>query len=286
VWWDEAAGKWDGYDVPDFIAGRPPSYRPQEGAEGLDAIAGNDPFIMQADGKGWIYAPNGLLDGPLPTHYEPQESISGNALYGQQCNPARMEWDREDNPYHRAHSDPRFPYVLTTYRLTEHHTAGAMSRWLSWLAELQPEMFCEVSPQLARDRRLTNGGWATISTARGEIEARVLVTARVPPLLVRGRAVHQIGLPYHWGSRGLARGDAANELIGFVADPNVAIQESKVLTGDIRPGRRSSGRRVVTTGALVPPVDDGPARDLPPARDMPEGRHGIKAAEAQEGEQT
>ena len=105
-----------------------------------------------------------------------EESVIKNPLYGQQCNPERMEWLRQDNPYHRPYDDPRFPYVLTTYRLTEHHTAGGMSRWLSWLSELQPEMFCEVSPELAAERGLKNGGWATIRTARAEIEARVLVT--------------------------------------------------------------------------------------------------------------
>ncbi len=100
-----------------------------------------------------------------------------NPLYGQQCNPARMEWMRpEDNPYHQPFDDPRFPYVLTTYRLTEHHTAGGMSRWLTWLSELQPEAFCEVSPELAAEIGLENGGWATIRSARAEIEARVLVT--------------------------------------------------------------------------------------------------------------
>src|SRR5439155_10463304 len=94
------------------------------------------------------------------------------------------------------------------------------------------------------------GGWATITTARAEIEARVLVTERIPPLKVRGRLIHQIGLPYHWGSRGLVRGDATNELIAFVADPNVSIQESKVLTGNIESGRRSRQRRVVTSRAF------------------------------------
>jgi formate dehydrogenase major subunit len=114
-----------------------------------------------------------------------------------------------------------------------------MSRWLSWLSELQPEMFCEISPELAAEKGLTNGGWATISTARATIECRVLVTPRIPPLRLRRRTVHQIGLPYHWGSKGLSKGDAANELISFVADPNVYIQESKALTGNIEPGRRT-----------------------------------------------
>ncbi len=287
VWWDEAAGRWTGHDTPDFIEDRPPSYRPERRATGTATISGTDPFIMQGDGKGWLYAPNGLLDGPLPTHYEPQESVCENPLYGQQCNPARMEWDRKENPYHRAFDDPRYPFAITTYRLTEHHTAGGMSRWLSWLSELQPEMFCEVSPALAAERGLRNGGWATVSTARGEIECRVLVTERIPSLRVgkKRRLAHQIGLPYHWGSRGLVRGDAANELISFVADPNVSIQESKCLTGNIEPGRRSRQRRVVTTGPLDPPVPQA-ARDLPAVGERPLGSHWVKAGSAKEGEQT
>jgi formate dehydrogenase major subunit len=259
VWWDEDEGVWTGEDVPDFIADLAPSYDPANDATSLETIAGNGPFIMQADGRGWLFAPSGLLDGPLPTHYEPQESVVENALYGQQCNPARMEWRRRDNPHHRPYDDPDFPYIITTYRLTEHHTAGAMSRWLSWLSELQPEMFVEVSPALAREKGLRNGGWATVSTARAEIEARVLVTERIPDLKIRGRTFHQIGLPYHWGSVGLSKGDAANELIGFVGDPNVSIQESKALTGNIRAGRRGQQ-----------PSLDEPTRDDSRGRDKPE----------------
>ncbi|HEX4835692.1 MAG TPA: molybdopterin dinucleotide binding domain-containing protein, partial [bacterium] len=276
VWWDEARGQWTGYDHPDIIdPRRAPSYRPAPDAPGVDLLSGADPFILHRDGKGWLYVPVGLRDGPLPTHYEPQESVARNALYGQQCNPARIEWRRRDNPYHRAWEDPRFPYVATTYRLTEHHTAGGMSRWLSWLAELQPEMFCEVSPELAQEKGLTNGGWATLRTARAEIEVRVLVTERMQPLRVQGRIVHQIGLPYHWGLVGLVRGEAANELISFVADPNVAIQESKALTVNIEPGRRSRNRRVPTSGPLVPGLPPGEevSRDLPQAR----GRGGPQA---------
>jgi formate dehydrogenase major subunit len=286
VWWDEDEGRWTGHDNPDFVPDREPSYRPSEDATGLATISGTDPFIRQLDGKGWLYAPSGLHDGPLPTHYEPQESICDNALYGQQCNPVRMEWIRKDNPYHKAWGDERFPYAVTTYRLTEHHTAGGMSRWVSWLSELQPEMFCEVSRELAAQAGLENGGWATITTARAEIECRVLVSDRIPPLRVRGTIVHQIGLPYHWGSRGLAKGDAANELIGFVADPNVSIQESKALTANIEPGRRGRERRVVTSGALTPPPKpDGARRDLPTVGEKATGRHGLRAEEQKRGEQ-
>jgi formate dehydrogenase major subunit len=264
VWWDEAQRRWTGHDVPDFIVDRPPSYRPGSGARGTATIGGIDPFIMQADGKGWLFAPSGLLDGPLPTHYEPEESTLRNPLYAQQCNPTRLEWLRGDNPLHRPFDDPRFPHVLTTYRLTEHHTAGGMSRWLSWLAELQPSMFCEVSPELAREAGLRNGGWATIRTARGEIECRVLVTRRLRPLRARGQAVHVIGLPYHWSYLGRVRGDPANELIPFVADPNVQIQESKALTGAIFAGRASRGRRAATDGESLrdPPLPELP-RDVP-----------------------
>jgi formate dehydrogenase major subunit len=245
VWWDAEQGKWTGEDVPDFKAEMAPDYRPPEGANGPDALRGDEPFVMQADGKAWLYAPAGLVDGPMPTHYEPHESPFGNPLYArQQSNPARQQVRRPENPYNPTHGEPGvdvFPYVATTYRLTEHHTAGGMSRWLPHLAELQPEMFCEVSPALARQRGLEHGGWMTVITMRTAIEARVMVTERIAPLVVDGREVHQVGLPYHWGSRGLVKGDSANDLVGLALDPNVHIGEYKALTCDVRPGRRPRG---------------------------------------------
>jgi formate dehydrogenase major subunit len=244
VWWDEREGKWVGRDVPDFAADKRPSYEPPSGARAADAVGGADPFVMQTDGKGWLYVPSGLTDGPLPTHYEPQESPFDNPLYGQQWNPARQVVRRKENlanPSRREGGSDVYPYVLTTYRLTEHHTAGGMSRWVPYLSELQPEMFCEVSPELAAEVGLRHLGWATLVTARTAIEARVVVTERMTPLRVGGRDVHQIGLPYHWGPNGYVTGDAANELLGLSLDPNVHISESKVATCDIRPGRRPRG---------------------------------------------
>jgi formate dehydrogenase major subunit len=142
---------------------------------------------------------------------------------------------------------------MTTYRLTEHHTAGGMSRTVRYLSELQPEMFCEVSPELAAERTLEHGGWATIVTARSAIEARVLVTDRIPSLDVGGRRIHQIGLPYHWGPNGYSTGDAANELAHLALDPNVHIQEVKAITCDIQPGRRPRGtaRRALVESYLT-----------------------------------
>jgi formate dehydrogenase major subunit len=241
---------WVGPDNVDFVKDRPPSYRAEEGATGPAAINGDDPFVMQADGKGWLFAPSGLVDGPLPTHYEPAESPVDNALYGQQGNPTREVFLRKENPMQPSGSEPGadvFPYVFTTYRLTEHHTAGGMSRWLPYLSELQPEFFCEVSPAHAKERGLEHLGWATIVTARTAIEARVLVTDRVRPLQVGGRTIHQVGLPYHWGvgSNAVVSGDAANDLLGLALDPNVHIQESKVASCDIRPGRRPRGEALL-----------------------------------------
>ncbi len=242
VWWDEAQGKWTGHDVPDFEADKPPSYRAPEGATGPDALNGDDPFIMQADGRGWLFAPAGLGDGPLPTHYEPQDSPTRNRVYEQHRNPARQLYH---HPWNRYHPDPEdgtpYPFSVTTYRLTEHFTAGGMSRWTPYLAELQPEFFCEVSPDLARLRGLTHGDWATLISARGVVEARVMVTDRMTPLLIDGEIHHQIGMPYHWGRNGLARGDSMNELSSIALDPNAHIQEVKSLSVDIRPGRRPTG---------------------------------------------
>ncbi|MEU8912008.1 formate dehydrogenase [Streptomyces nigrescens] len=245
VWWDAGQGRWTGHDVPDFIPDRAPDHVPPPGATGPDALRGDDPFIMQADGKGWLYAPAGLHDGPLPTHYEPQDSPFTNALYpGRSRSPTRRLYLREGNRYHPSGDEPGagvYPYVLTTHRLTEHFTAGGMSRWSPHLAELQPELFCEVSPQLAAERGLEHSGWATIITARNAIEARVAVTERIRTLTVHGRPVHQIGLPFHWGPNGVVTGDAANELVALTLDPNSHIQEDKALTADIRPGRRPRG---------------------------------------------
>lgn len=239
IWWDPDERKWTGHDVPDFIPDRPPDHVPEDGAKGPDAIGGRDPFIMQTDGKAWLYAPVGLADGPMPAFYEPPESPMPNALYRQQNNPAYLDIEHPANPRNPSLSEV-FPYVFTSYRLTEHHTAGGMSRGLSHLAELQPEMFCEVSPRLAAERGLTNGGWATIVTTRTAIEARVLVTERIRSLRIGDRIIEQVGLPYHWGGRGLSTGDSENDLVNLTLDPNVYIQ-GKVGTCDVRPGRRPRG---------------------------------------------
>jgi len=242
VWWDENKREWTGHDVPDFKKDTPPDYCPSQEADGMDAIRGDVPFIMHPDGVGWLWVSSGLKDGPLPTHYEPLEPVVPNALYPKRpFNPTADKMERPENPYVFPY-DKRFPHVLTTYRLTEHHTAGGMSRTLPHLAELQPEFFCEISPEMAEEYGIEHGGYATIISPRGIIEARALVTHRMRPFFVQGQRVYQVGLPYHWGSRGIATGDSANDLLAVNEEPNVRIMETKALTCFIRPGRRPRGR--------------------------------------------
>ena len=267
VWWDEAQGRWTGYDVPDFPVDKRPDYAAPPDALAMDAISGDDPFIMMPDGRGWLFAPSGLLDGPLPTHYEPFESPLENALYPDlHMNPAAIKWQRPENPYNPS-ADPRYPIVATSFRLTEHHTAGAMSRNLPWLSELQPEMFAEIDPTLAADRGIEDGGWMTIETERGQIETRAKVTPRLRPLKLDGRVVHQIALPWHWGYTGSSRGDSTNDLGALSGDPNVNIQESKAFSCDVRAGRREQPTTSKLAGAKldnpIRPDEDDPAAESP-----------------------
>ena len=190
VWWDDENRQWTGLDVPDFEADKAPDYRPGDDAKGTDALSGIDPFIMQADGKAWLYVPAGLADGPLPTHYEPQDSPVGNALYPQQPrNPARMVFSHPNNRYAPAADEQGaqvYPYVATTYRLTEQFTAGGMSRWTPYLSELQPEMFCEVSPELAAEHRVQRHQRTRVELERlGDVGASLRGCQPVMPVVHR-----------------------------------------------------------------------------------------------------
>jgi formate dehydrogenase major subunit len=230
VWWD--GQRWTGYDSPDFVLTKAPASPAQANGIGMDALSGAAPFILKSDGVGWLYVPTGLVDGPLPTHYEPAESPVRNPLYKQQASPVFKSWQRDDNPLMPV-GDSRFPYVITTYRLTEHYLSGAMSRWLPWLAELQPEVFVEISPELAQEKNIRNLDFVRVSSARGQVRVKALVTRRLRPLQIDGRTVHQIGVPWHWGYEGVVTGDVVNELTALVGDPNVSIHEGKAFACNV-----------------------------------------------------
>ena len=248
IWWDPAKvpaptaavpepkpGMWIGNDVPDFPVTKAPNTPADPNGIGLAAHSGADPFILKMDGKGWLFTPTGLVDGPLPTHYEPVESPVLNPLYPEQQNsPVYKNWStgREDNALAPT-ADPAYPYVLSTYRLTEHHLSGVMSRNLPWLAELQPELFAEISPELAEEKGIANTDLMRIVTPRGAIEAKALVTRRVQPLTVAGQTVHHVGLPWHWGYQGVVKGAVVNDLSAMIGDPNVSIHEGKAFVCNV-----------------------------------------------------
>jgi formate dehydrogenase major subunit len=240
IWWDQAQRKWTGVDNPDFPVEKSPEFRPAGNEVGLDAIRGDAAFILHEDGLGWLYVASGLQDGPIPTHYEPLESPVHNALYSRDTNPAVHWFTRQENRF-APPGDSRFPFVLTTYRLTEHHTAGGMSRFLSHLAELQPELFAEMSPELASELKIDNGDYISVISLRGAIEARALVSRRMRPMLLNGKTVHQIAMPFHFGSAGPVRGGATNDLVPISGEPNVTIMEAKACTCNIVPGRLPRG---------------------------------------------
>jgi formate dehydrogenase major subunit len=224
---------------------------------------------MKPDGKGWLFAPAGTKDGPLPTHYEPVESPVKNLLYEQQDSPVAERYDLPMNP--KADGvDHEYPIVATTHRLTEHYLSGPMSRFDSWLNELQPEMFVELSPELAAERGIEHGGWMVVATRRGAIEARAMVTRRIRPLTVNGRTLHQIGLPFHWGFAGETVGGVANDLPPIVLDPNVSIHEAKAFTCNVWPGRLENYRKELPLAAAPWPTRE-PAPETPKSA-QPEGQ--------------
>jgi formate dehydrogenase major subunit len=271
VWWDEASRRWVGLDRPDFDPEKPPDYQPPPGATGMAAIAGTQPFIFKPDGVGWLYAP-AVKDGPLPVHYEPVESPVGNLLYPKQtCNPTVRFFEGPLNLI--AHTPTaEYPVVATTFRLTEHYLSGPMSRFNSWLNELQPEMFVELSPELAAERGIIHGDWVTVQSARARIEARAMVTRRLRPLQIEDRVIHQIGIPFHWAFAGEVVGGNANDLTSLVADPNVSMHECKAFACQVSAGRLDDRAPRPTKNPALWPTHD-PIPDTPAAA-QPEGRFG------------
>ena len=238
VWWQDREQRWTGHDVPDFPPDKAPGYKPDwsKDPQGMAAIDGDSPFTMISDGKSSLFVTSGMKDGPLPAHYEPVESPVHNLFYHHQDNPLAKKWLRPDNPYH-APADPAYPYAITTYRLTEHHSGGTPTRMVPSLAELQPEGFVEIPPELAREKDIATLDWVVVSTARGSVEAKAVVTHRLRPFTIDGRTIYQVGMPFHFGWQGYATGAIANTLTAIVGDPNTTIHEGKAFTCDLRKGR-------------------------------------------------
>jgi formate dehydrogenase major subunit len=237
IWWDPAApgatpdkpGKWVGLDVPDFN----PTLAP-------DAKNGDKPFIMRTDLVGALFGP--LVDGPFPEHYEPIESPVKNLLSKRQNNPVAKIWTVPDQKNELAPAGSTdYPYVITTYRLTEHHLSGVMSRYLPMLAELHFAHFTEISHELAKELGIQNGDMVTVMSPRGKIHVKAMVTNRLKPFKLDGKTIHQIGVPWHWGYNGIeglpgSKGDITNDLSATVGDPTVFIQETKAFVCNVKKG--------------------------------------------------
>ncbi len=217
--WDAAAKKWVG-DVPD--GGWPPM--------GIDGFY---PFIMKPDGVASIFGP-GLKDGPFPEHYEPLECpIEKNLMSNQRINPVVKIFEGGLDTFKTC--DPKYPFVCSTYRVTEHWQTGVLTRWLPWLIEAEPQMFCEMSLELAKLREISNGDKVIVETPRGKLEAVAIVTARLKPFQIAGQTVHQVGIPWHFGwLHPKDGGESANLLTPTVGDPNTMIPESKAFMANVR----------------------------------------------------
>jgi formate dehydrogenase major subunit len=207
-------GKWVG-DVPD--GGWPPMSNKEKTKR---------PFIMKPDGVGSVFGP-GRVDGPFPEHYEPLECpVPKNLMSSQRINPVAPVYGTEADAHFSC--DPRFPFVGTTYRVTEHWQTGILTRWQPWLLELQPQLFVEMSNELGKLKGINNGDMCKVSSARGEVEAVAIVTGRFKPFTVQGTTVHQIGLPWCFGwVHPKDGGDSANLLTSSTGDPNTRIPETK-----------------------------------------------------------
>ena len=207
-------GKWIG-DVPD--GGWPPM---------SDKEKTKRPFIMKPDGVGSVFGP-GRVDGPFPEHYEPLECpVPKNMMSSQRINPVAPIYGTEADAHFSC--DPRFPFVGTTYRVTEHWQTGVLTRWQPWLLELQPQLFVEMSIELGKLKGINNGDMCKVSSARGEVEAVAIVTGRFKPFKVQGTTVHQVGLPWCFGwVYPPDGGDSSNLLTPSTGDPNTRIPETK-----------------------------------------------------------
>ena len=207
--------------------------------DGGGAPGTNHPFIMQTHGLGALYGP-GRVDGPFPEFYEPFESpLKEHPFSGQRRNPTVVPFDGETF----SEGDPDYPYICTTYRVTEHWQTGLMTRRQSWLTELEPQIFCEIDPELAENLGIKGGEWIDLTSRRGKVAAVAIVTERMQPLMVNGKKVHTVGAPWHFGwlvpDDG---GDSINLLVPSIGDPNTGIPESKAFMVNVSKQTRKAGR--------------------------------------------
>jgi len=212
--------KWVG-DVPDG------GWYPMENPDGSMRKDTKDAFIMRKHGFGQVFGP-GRADGPFPEHYEPLECpVEKNFMNKQRMNPTAPVYAGKEDQW--ATCDPRYPYVGTTYRVSEHWQTGVMTRYQPYLLELQPQVFVEMSEELAKLKGIKNGERVKAVSARGTLECTAIVSHRFKPFKLGSTVVHQVGFPWHYGWIKPVNGkeDSANLLTPSTGDPNTRIPETK-----------------------------------------------------------
>lgn len=224
--WD--GEKWVNKDVPDF------GWKNADGSMIKPETSAANPFIMNAEAKGLLWNASSLKDGPLPEHYEPVESLFANKFSKRQFNPAITISGKGDFGQRAEFGDKNYPYVCTTYRLTEHWQSGIMTRNTPWLGEMMPDMFVELSESLAAKLGVANGDRVTVSTVRGEVTAPAMVSARMKAIKVHGKETDVVGMPWHWGYKGMFTGDSANLLTPHFGDANTNIPEFKAFVCNVK----------------------------------------------------
>jgi formate dehydrogenase major subunit len=262
VWWDEKAGRWTGWDVPDVA----------HLTDGPGTPNGEHAFHMNPEGVGRLFAavyadpdlsvdrkerdspvPRGVanvpMDGPLPEMYEPVESPVENFLHPNVRTNPTLKYPQLKSHQPIGTTD-KYPYILTTTTVAEHWCSGSSTRNIPWLNELMPEPVVEIPLSLGQKLGVKSGDWVRVSSARGEVRAKAMVTSRMKPLQVQGREVTVVWMPYNWGYSGLSQGASVNHLTIDATDPGAGTQESKACLVNVEkasapPGaqRKAGGRR-------------------------------------------
>ena len=217
--WD--GKKWVG-DVPDG------PWAPQ-----ADTKNGKLAYIMTTDGYAQLYGP-GRLDGPFPEHYEPAETPVAQHPFSKQLSSPVYKFHTSDMDKLAKAADPKYPIVLTTYSMTEHWCGGGETRNVPNLLEAEPQLYVEMSPELAKEKGIANGDGVIVESARGRVEAIAMVTVRIRPFKVMGKTVHLIGMPFAYGWTTPKCGDSTNRLTIVACDPNTTIPEAKACCVNIR----------------------------------------------------
>ena len=198
-----------------------------------DEKNGRLPFIMNTDGTGQLFGP-GRLDGPFPEHYEPAESPVASHPFSSQLTSPCFKFHKSEFDKFAAPADPRYPIVLTTYSMTEHWCGGGETRNVPNLLEAEPQLYVEMSQELAKEKGINNGDGVIIESARGKVEAIAMVTIRLRPFTIMGKTVHLIGMPFAYGWTTPGCGDSTNRLTVTAYDPNTTIPETKACCVNIR----------------------------------------------------